>query len=887
MNFDGISFKGKFREYQQSVLDNSSKYLSDKKINIVAAPGSGKTILGLELIRRLNSPCIILSPTTIIRQQWGQRFEDSFLNDKSKINDYFSYDLNKISLINSITYQALYSVVNKIPVSSEDEVIDYSNIELFQLMKSEGIKTICLDEAHHLQNEWQKALEKFIKGLEKNVTVISLTATPPYDSNPSEWSRYISTCGEIDDEIFVPELVKEKTLCAHQDFVIFNYPSKEETDDFKKQYSNSFAAIDEICRLPFVSSMNETLERLFKTDDRYIYSNFAEVVAVLILLTYGGHKINKRIFYKLTNSKIVPSLNKKYAERAVNFLLSGDLTSDENKKAIVEILKKWSLLERNKAIFDLSERQKRELVSSIGKLSSIKKIVSHELEHLKDDLRMLILTDYIKKEGLFNIGKDIIFDNISIVSIFETIRRDNPDAKIACLSGSLVILSEDLVNDLSHDEKMSKKIKCTQFENTHFFNVSFKGQNREKVAIVSHLFERGKINILIGTQSLLGEGWDSPCINSLILASYVGSFMLSNQMRGRAIRTYKKDPNKTANIWHLVTIEPEYLFEDNKIKNFFMQLSEDKRHIHSFDYATLQRRFDCFVGPNYDTGDIESGIERITAIKPPYSKENIDRTNQAMFDKSNEREKLREEWDRAIDVSAKTNIVAEVPKECRVPAFTYRNMLGLIIGTAITAGVFSGLNPLIRVLADPNVDSLVFILAFLIVAVVLFFEGKMVSFVIRNISPKKSIDSLGKSILKTMKELEIINAGAHLVVHSDDLNTSITTTLKNASIHEQNVFNEAIKELLSPIENPMYIIIKKNMFELYDYRYSFACPSIIAKADYGVETLRRHFKAIGKMDVVYAYYDDGKKLSLKCRRKSFITENTKAISKKYKMTKFE
>ena len=64
-----------------------------------------------------------------------------------------------------------------------------------------------------MQNEWQKALEKFIKALDKDITIISLTATPPYDANTTEWQRYISICGEIDEEIFVPELVKQGTLC--------------------------------------------------------------------------------------------------------------------------------------------------------------------------------------------------------------------------------------------------------------------------------------------------------------------------------------------------------------------------------------------------------------------------------------------------------------------------------------------------------------------------------------------------------------------------------------------------------------------------------------------------------------------------------------------------
>ena len=61
--YDGIlQFKGTWRDYQERVLSNSEKYLADGKLHIVAAPGSGKTTLGIELIRRLGEPCLILSP---------------------------------------------------------------------------------------------------------------------------------------------------------------------------------------------------------------------------------------------------------------------------------------------------------------------------------------------------------------------------------------------------------------------------------------------------------------------------------------------------------------------------------------------------------------------------------------------------------------------------------------------------------------------------------------------------------------------------------------------------------------------------------------------------------------------------------------------------------
>ena len=53
---DVLQFKWKWRTYQARVLANADSYLSDGHIHIVAAPGFGKTTLGIELIRRLPEP---------------------------------------------------------------------------------------------------------------------------------------------------------------------------------------------------------------------------------------------------------------------------------------------------------------------------------------------------------------------------------------------------------------------------------------------------------------------------------------------------------------------------------------------------------------------------------------------------------------------------------------------------------------------------------------------------------------------------------------------------------------------------------------------------------------------------------------------------------------
>ena len=57
-----LHFKGTWRSYQQRVLDKYDRYSQDRKIHIVAAPGSGKTTLGIELIKRIRLLGFNLSP---------------------------------------------------------------------------------------------------------------------------------------------------------------------------------------------------------------------------------------------------------------------------------------------------------------------------------------------------------------------------------------------------------------------------------------------------------------------------------------------------------------------------------------------------------------------------------------------------------------------------------------------------------------------------------------------------------------------------------------------------------------------------------------------------------------------------------------------------------
>ena len=104
---DKLRFKYEWRNYQKDVLESLNTHLSDKKVNVVAAPGAGKTTLGVEIIARLDLPTLILAPTITIRNQWEERIRKAFLKNADDAKSIISFSINEPREITISTYQAL------------------------------------------------------------------------------------------------------------------------------------------------------------------------------------------------------------------------------------------------------------------------------------------------------------------------------------------------------------------------------------------------------------------------------------------------------------------------------------------------------------------------------------------------------------------------------------------------------------------------------------------------------------------------------------------------------------------------------------------------------------------------------------------------------------
>ncbi|NTV24469.1 MAG: DEAD/DEAH box helicase family protein, partial [Nanoarchaeota archaeon] len=95
--YEDLCFRGEFRKYQRlilSVVENEIKK-SESKFHIVAPPGSGKTIVGIELIRKLGVPAVVFAPTTTIQLQWKEKF--SMFMDTGKADSLVSLSPKEIT----------------------------------------------------------------------------------------------------------------------------------------------------------------------------------------------------------------------------------------------------------------------------------------------------------------------------------------------------------------------------------------------------------------------------------------------------------------------------------------------------------------------------------------------------------------------------------------------------------------------------------------------------------------------------------------------------------------------------------------------------------------------------------------------------------------------
>lgn len=390
-----MAFRYTWRPYQARVLAELEDHLEDEKLHVVAAPGSGKTILGLETVRRIGQPALVLSPTITIRNQWLDRLAAMFFADGRVPDGLVSTDIRTPRPFTSVTYQALHGAAtgeaeDATGAAAEEEEGGRKKrraerVDVAALLRAAGIRAVVLDECHHLRSEWWKVLTETIESLDRP-RVVALTATPPYDVPPQEWERYQALCGPVDAEISVPELVADRNLCPHEDYIWFSRPSAAESGRVKAFYAETRAYLARLAAdpdfvhavrsHPFLERPEEHIEEIL---DRCSYFS-----ALAVFLNYVDGRPPERLVRAMgLRGHSVPRLTAEWWEELLTGCLFDDAESfDAHREAMERVrrdLSRLGAVERRSVVLRSTREITKLLAASLSKLESVRAIV--EMEH--------------------------------------------------------------------------------------------------------------------------------------------------------------------------------------------------------------------------------------------------------------------------------------------------------------------------------------------------------------------------------------------------------------------------------------------------------------------------------------------------------------------------
>jgi superfamily II DNA or RNA helicase len=286
-------FRLPFRRYQSLALEAFENRAPDHqhRCYLVMPPGSGKTALGLEIIRRAGNPAVVFCPNTAVQQQWAREWKN-FQPQSAPATT----DPAEDARISFLTYQSLCNL------NPEHEELDEVVVDLWQqsLQRERGISesdarreidhlaesdsrqyrrdlsryrrrarrmiargdeserlldllhpngkrlveritgfpqcTIVLDECHHLLEMWGYLVQALVDVMGEQTLVTGLTATPPRDLNEREADLYKNLFGYADFEVPTPAVVKEGDLAPYQELGYLTQPLQAESDYIAEQH---------------------------------------------------------------------------------------------------------------------------------------------------------------------------------------------------------------------------------------------------------------------------------------------------------------------------------------------------------------------------------------------------------------------------------------------------------------------------------------------------------------------------------------------------------------------------------------------------------------------------------------------------------------------------
>ena len=288
MIFEDLSFGGTWRRYQKAAIAafERDREAGRRRTHLVAPPGSGKTLLGVELVRRIGRRALVLAPNSAVQMQWPRAVrqfgsaadvartagpQPGFPIACMTYQSLCQLDDPEIAVRQVVAARWATERAAAMGVDVEDvereaaryegaaaerrtgelarltsvvkrEIArgEYAGVELAELLSAQArarvsalragsVGAIVLDECHHLASMWGYVVRAVLAELgDEDIHVIGLTATPPSDLDGHESELYEELLGPVDFTVPTPAVVRDGHLAPYQELAWLTEPLDSE-----------------------------------------------------------------------------------------------------------------------------------------------------------------------------------------------------------------------------------------------------------------------------------------------------------------------------------------------------------------------------------------------------------------------------------------------------------------------------------------------------------------------------------------------------------------------------------------------------------------------------------------------------------------------------------
>ena len=829
---------------------------------LVLPPGAGKTALGLETARRIGRRALVLTPNTAVQAQWLAQWGDFCPADRADhpVPAGASRDLGVPLTV--LTYQAV-AVLDRSPdVETEDDEVPVTpadgrrrrqqvmrtgtHRQLLNLLHANGRAmlddaqrlgpwTLVLDEAHHLLEMWGALVRAVVTHLGDDTAVVGLTATPPVELTRWQLELQRDLFPRTTFEVPLPAVVKEGDLAPYQELVYLTAPTPEE-DTWISTERARFASLQvelvaaELGTIPLLTWLTRRLVDRATAPDGSALS-WAQLETDAPELSRAGLRFAHAGLIPVPDGarlreehRVEPDADDWVA--VLEDFVTGHLARSSDPADVQALADIRAVLPSLGYRFtSTGTRIATSTVERVVTLSSAKAAAAAHLldvEHSArgDQLRAVVLTDFetataetpatLRRAGITRLSGSarLMLTTLSSTVVAGERGRLRPVLVTGTtVAAAAAVAAELLAHCRALHPDLDLRLEPLDGADSVLRVAGGPGwRPRTWIPAVTDFFDGGGSLVLVGTRSLLGEGWDCPRVNVSVDVSTAATATSVLQMRGRTMRLDAADPQKLSSNWTVTCVAHGHPRGDAD----YLRLV--RKHRHHFA-ATAE-------------GVVESGVTHcdptLSPFAPPPADELVRVTARAL-DLAVRRDDARLRWRIGEPYEGREVATLRLRSERPVGAAT-GGLPRTALAPADAPGAPSLRGRTLGPVAAPAgavaaavggalaADQLSIPIAVgggtgVIVAGGVVVSRLAISYrTLSRTTANGALDQLARATADALLRAGLTSAGATAVAFTPTVDGWLATQLTGVPASESTLFGDCLDELLSPLADPRHLV---------------------------------------------------------------------------------